>query len=85
MISCYIFFPFQAALVSFATTGEKTVAAVLTCRSELVSTIPVLWDQPSPGDGHWGWVPQVFHRPRNGESLEEEEDLISFSDNTSRA
>ncbi|RLV93163.1 hypothetical protein DV515_00013511 [Chloebia gouldiae] len=25
----------QAALVSFATTGEKTVAAVLTCRSEL--------------------------------------------------
>uniref|UniRef100_A0A8C3CPX2 ER membrane protein complex subunit 1 n=1 Tax=Cairina moschata TaxID=8855 RepID=A0A8C3CPX2_CAIMO len=26
----------QAALVSFATTGEKTVAAVLTCRSELV-------------------------------------------------
>uniref|UniRef100_A0A8C3GTY0 ER membrane protein complex subunit 1 n=1 Tax=Corvus moneduloides TaxID=1196302 RepID=A0A8C3GTY0_CORMO len=39
----------QAALVSFATTGEKTVAAVLTCRSELVK-----------------------------------EDLISFSDNTSR-
>lgn len=40
MISCYlIFFSFQAALVSFATTGEKTVAAVLTCRSELVSTI----------------------------------------------
>uniref|UniRef100_A0A8C5UAF1 ER membrane protein complex subunit 1 n=1 Tax=Malurus cyaneus samueli TaxID=2593467 RepID=A0A8C5UAF1_9PASS len=35
----------QAALVSFATTGEKTVAAVLTCRSELVSTIPVLWGQ----------------------------------------
>uniref|UniRef100_A0A8C5U5C5 ER membrane protein complex subunit 1 n=1 Tax=Malurus cyaneus samueli TaxID=2593467 RepID=A0A8C5U5C5_9PASS len=32
----------QAALVSFATTGEKTVAAVLTCRSELVSTIPVV-------------------------------------------
>ncbi|XP_064027979.1 ER membrane protein complex subunit 1 isoform X2 [Pogoniulus pusillus] len=27
----------QAALVSFATTGEKTVAAVLTCRSELDS------------------------------------------------
>ncbi|XP_062449539.1 ER membrane protein complex subunit 1 isoform X1 [Rhea pennata] len=27
----------QAALVSFATTGEKTVAAVLTCRSELKS------------------------------------------------
>uniref|UniRef100_A0A8B9VE48 EMC1 first beta-propeller domain-containing protein n=1 Tax=Anas zonorhyncha TaxID=75864 RepID=A0A8B9VE48_9AVES len=29
----------QAALVSFATTGEKTVAAVLTCRSELVGAI----------------------------------------------
>uniref|UniRef100_A0A803YN11 ER membrane protein complex subunit 1 n=1 Tax=Meleagris gallopavo TaxID=9103 RepID=A0A803YN11_MELGA len=28
----------QAALVSFATTGEKTVAAVLTCRNELVGT-----------------------------------------------
>uniref|UniRef100_A0A8C0K2M5 ER membrane protein complex subunit 1 n=1 Tax=Canis lupus dingo TaxID=286419 RepID=A0A8C0K2M5_CANLU len=27
----------QAALVSFATTGEKTVAAVVTCRSEVVS------------------------------------------------
>lgn len=27
----------QAALVSFATTGEKTVAAVVTCRSEMVS------------------------------------------------
>ncbi|OXB64397.1 hypothetical protein ASZ78_009980 [Callipepla squamata] len=28
----------QVALVSFATTGEKTVAAVLTCRNELVET-----------------------------------------------
>uniref|UniRef100_A0A8C9EN61 ER membrane protein complex subunit 1 n=1 Tax=Pavo cristatus TaxID=9049 RepID=A0A8C9EN61_PAVCR len=28
----------QAALVSFATTGEKTVAAVLTCRNELVDS-----------------------------------------------
>uniref|UniRef100_A0A7M4FKS6 ER membrane protein complex subunit 1 n=1 Tax=Crocodylus porosus TaxID=8502 RepID=A0A7M4FKS6_CROPO len=28
----------QATLVSFATTGEKTVAAVLTCRNEVVST-----------------------------------------------
>lgn len=27
----------QAALVSFATTGEKTVAAVMTCRSDVVS------------------------------------------------
>lgn len=26
----------QAALVSFATTGEKTVAAVMTCRGETV-------------------------------------------------
>lgn len=71
--------------MSFATTGEKTVAAVLTCRNELVSTIPVLWDQPSSGDVHWGWVPLVFDRHRDGESLEEQEDLKSFSDNTSRA
>lgn len=71
--------------MSFATTGEKTVAAVLTCRSELVSTIPVFWDQPCSGDVHWEWVPLVFHRPRDGEPLEEEEDLISFSDNISRA
>lgn len=27
----------QTALVSFATTGEKTVAAVMTCRNEAVS------------------------------------------------
>ncbi|NXV51837.1 EMC1 protein, partial [Uria aalge] len=33
----------QAALVSFATTGEKTVAAVLTCRSELVSAISLYY------------------------------------------
>lgn len=85
MISCYFFSLFQAALVSFATTGEKTVAAVLTCRNELVSTIPVPWDQPISGDVHWGWAPLVFHRPRDGKPLEEEEDLISFSDKTSRA
>lgn len=71
--------------MSFATTGEKTVAAVLTCRSELVSTIPVFWDQPSSGHGHWGWVPLGFHRPRDGEPLEEEEGVISFSENTSKA
>lgn len=35
----YLFIFSQAALVSFATTGEKTVAAVLTCRSELVGAI----------------------------------------------
>lgn len=28
----------QTALVSFATTGDKTVAAVMTCRHEAVST-----------------------------------------------
>lgn len=27
----------QTALVSFATTGEKTVAAVMACRNEVVS------------------------------------------------
>lgn len=31
-----LLFP-QTALVSFATTGEKTVAAVMTCRNEAVS------------------------------------------------
>lgn len=38
LLLLFIYF-FQAALVSFATTGEKTVAAVLTCRSELVGAI----------------------------------------------
>ncbi|OXB77273.1 UNVERIFIED_CONTAM: hypothetical protein H355_002265 [Colinus virginianus] len=33
----------QVALVSFATTGEKTVAAVLTCRNELVETWKFRW------------------------------------------
>uniref|UniRef100_A0A8C2U505 ER membrane protein complex subunit 1 n=1 Tax=Coturnix japonica TaxID=93934 RepID=A0A8C2U505_COTJA len=37
----------QAALVSFATTGEKTVAAVLTCRNELVG-------KPGSSDGLHG-------------------------------
>lgn len=32
-------FVFQAALVNFATTGEKTVAAVLTCRNEVGSQL----------------------------------------------
>lgn len=34
--NCTLLFS-QTALVSFATTGEKTVAAVMTCRNEVVS------------------------------------------------
>ncbi|CAM5166367.1 unnamed protein product [Eretmochelys imbricata] len=39
----------QAALVNFATTGEKTVAAVLTCRNEVKSRTP---DQADSTFGH---------------------------------
>nr|XP_025036490.1 ER membrane protein complex subunit 1 [Pelodiscus sinensis] len=39
----------QAALVNFATTGEKTVAAVLTCRHEMKSRIP---DKADSSFGH---------------------------------
>lgn len=48
----------QTALVSFATTGEKTVAAVLTCRNEVVSVRKVRQPGGSRCCGQkWAWGP----------------------------